>query len=79
MGWFTPAREDLTRCYNGGQQHCFQARYTETERRSSMKLESVTGFDVRAFMTLNVYMHDICVWCGKVVSPTRPPEKEKSG
>ena len=59
------------RCYNGGQRHKFEGRYsTET----SPGLQSVDGFKGIASDLIRLteasqhrkktYHYDICVWCG---------------
>ena len=66
-------RDKKTRCYNGGDQHNFQPRYSERERILSAGC-SITSSDLaelRNFLTLKVYERDVCVWCGKTI------EKEK--
>jgi len=58
------------RCYNGGNRHNFKPRYTEKNR--NLELSEYTGRDLRHLLTLNVYVGDVCVWCGKTVN-----DKEK--
>jgi len=53
------------RCYNGGNHHNFEGRYTEQPRSGSMKAEGI--YDIRALFYYNVYVRDVCTWCGKTV------------
>ena len=58
-----------SRCYNGGTQHKFEARYDERPRILEKFKASVAGAEeLRKLITINVYLGDICVWCGKTVS-----------
>lgn len=56
------------RCYNGGDKHKFEPRYSE--KPTGMGIQG--GFSgsyrcLKAIMTYQIYEHDICKWCGKVV------------
>ena len=57
------------KCYEGGQKHKFQPRYTEKERESLnlTEVKYISAEEFRDLITLNIYVHDVCVWCGKVV------------
>lgn len=59
------------RCYNGGNKHKFVPRYTEKESNLHEKLcsngGSIQGPNLREFIVINVYIYDICKWCGKIV------------
>jgi hypothetical protein len=59
------------RCTNGGKQHRFQPRYTETDARTQHVLKSSGGYDpdeacaaVRNLNVRRVYVGDVCEWCG---------------
>lgn len=54
------------RCYNGGNQHKFQPRYTEKERQL-IGVKTLWVDNLESYMTLNEYVYDVCVWCGKIV------------
>ena len=54
-----------TRCYNGGNKHKFEARYDEVPRDIS-KID-ITAYSLRECMYYNIYVKDICVWCGKEI------------
>ncbi len=62
MSWFT----DKTRCYNGGQQHRYEARYTEVPypAKISTGTMEITPDECRRLMVLNIYVRDVCAWCG---------------
>lgn len=53
-----------SRCYRGGKQHRFEARYTEHNRPCSIRLDNVGEKDIRSLITLQTYVHDVCIWCG---------------
>lgn len=73
MSWFT----DKSRCYHGGQRHFFMARYTEQQRGTSCKIEGhLTADAMHSLMTLDVYVHDICIWCGKIIAPVRAQKED---
>jgi hypothetical protein len=58
------------RCYRGGQQHSFQARYDEVphERAVTINNLSAESFDkFRNLIYYQKYVKDICIWCGKTV------------
>ncbi len=57
------------KCVKGsGGQHKFEARFTEKDRGVHYKHDGyMTAEEIRKIITLNVYVHDICVWCGKTV------------
>ena len=52
------------RCYNGGDKHNFKPRYDEKQRDSEYPIESCNS---RSMLYYEVYIHDICVWCGKII------------
>jgi len=59
-----------TRCYRGGRQHKFQARYSEAPI-AGLKIgpsEGMSAEDIEKLLYYQVYIHDICIWCGKVVA-----------
>lgn len=53
------------KCYNGGKQHNFEARYTKF-LPEIQGLESATVAGIEALKN-HRYIYDICVWCGKIV------------
>jgi hypothetical protein len=58
-----------TKCYNGGQRHKFEPRYTEVPRQQSgMKVKNMFPDDIRSLLYYQKYIHDVCVWCGKIIS-----------
>ncbi len=56
------------KCCNGGNQHKFEPRYTE-EVLTKLKVSRVEGNigDLRRLTIGEVYVHDICKWCGKTI------------
>ena len=57
-----------SRCYNGGSQHKFEPRFDEKPSGIGVtKLKNMWSEDIRSLLIINVYIHDICVWCGKTV------------
>lgn len=56
-------------CYEGGQKHNFEPRYTEREREGLeiTKVNCRTAGEFRDLITIHEYVHDVCEWCGKVV------------
>ena len=65
---FIPARrDDKHRCCNGGKLHKFEARYDEKEIISSMKMSRITPEDARRLTIYEIYVKDVCVWCGKEI------------
>lgn len=65
-----------SRCYNGGQQHRFEARVTE--KVQPPHVESMRGYNGPAGGAVRMleagtartitYHGDVCVWCGKTVN-----------
>lgn len=58
------------RCYNGGNKHNFQPRYSEQENENMAGLQSARGRNIhhlREILLKEVYEQDVCEWCGKVV------------
>lgn len=53
------------RCYNGGNQHNFKARHDECPYGGRLKVDGV--LNLRRLLYYNVYVRDICTWCGKIV------------
>ena len=51
------------RCYNGGNKHKFNARYTEVP--SGLKFERATGVNLKELLFYKKYVGDVCEWCGK--------------
>ena len=56
-----------SRCYNGGNQHKFSPRYDEVPYAGHIKVHNYYGDDYRAFFYYQVYVKDICEWCGKEI------------
>ena len=63
------------RCYHGGKLHNFESRYEDKEVASPTqltKLDRAARFAevceaLRRLNTLEIYVHDVCTWCGTVV------------
>ena len=53
------------RCYNGGERHKFEPRYDEAP--SDCKFKGASGFDLRRLLFYDIYVKDVCVWCGKEI------------
>ena len=54
------------RCYNGGKQHKFKPRYDEKPFDELKNFEgNTTASGLRSILFYDVYVCDICVWCGK--------------
>lgn len=57
------------RCYNGGNKHKFESRYTEQGAIVKIgELVDVTASQLRTLLVHNIYVKDVCVWCGKVIN-----------
>jgi hypothetical protein len=68
------------RCYNGGNKHKFEPRYTEKEivGLSKMSIKSApAAADIRSLMLKKCYIYDICIWCGKLIYSISPTLEEK--
>ena len=58
------------RCYNGGNKHNFQPRYSEQPTRLSYERGAFdTPASIRKLMFYNNYVCDVCTWCGKRTLP----------
>ena len=63
---------DKTRCYHGGQQHCFEAVFEQ--RPLDFPFSSFKGstYAIREILdrmtTPTVYKGHVCRWCGKTVN-----------
>ena len=56
------------KCTNGGNHHKFEPRYDEVP--SNINLKKIQYFEleeVRKILILNVYVKDVCIWCGKEI------------
>jgi hypothetical protein len=56
------------KCYKGGKQHNFKPRYDQM--RNNIVVEKSRGISATELKTLmydDIYIKDICVWCGKEV------------
>ena len=70
----------MKKCYQGGNRHKFQPRYTE-EPLYGIKINNAWGMSVeelRSFLVQKIYVHDVCEWCGKIIPP-QTPDSEKTG
>jgi hypothetical protein len=59
---------NVSACYRGGLRHKFEPRYTE--KTHPIKVSQVTGVppsEFRKLFVLQIYVKDVCVWCGKEV------------
>lgn len=57
------------KCYNGGAKHKFEARYSEEPNLmlKGAQIKYSTTQDAKTILTVKKYIHDICIWCGKVI------------
>ncbi len=62
MKWFS------TRCYNGGKQHNFSARYTQQALTPGDDIATVWQ-SMHPQERPRVYVCDVCAWCGAQVKP----------
>ena len=53
------------RCYNGGNKHKFEPRYDE--KPSDIVAKKVPVVMMRELAIINIYIHDICIWCGEKI------------
>jgi hypothetical protein len=54
------------KCTRGGNTHKFSPRFSETERENTGGNIRYFGLDeLRNYLTLQVYICDVCEWCGK--------------
>ena len=67
MSWFV----DETRCYRGGKQHRFEARFTEQPLGAGDDMATVWQSMSPEHERPKVYVHDICVWCGTIVKASK--------
>lgn len=61
-----------SRCYNGGQKHKFEPRYDEVQIGGDIEAKGMSSEDYRSLMLRNVYLFDICVWCGRRIDKNDP-------
>ena len=54
------------RCYNGGNKHKFEARYDEKDAGNDIEGKA-TVKEIRSLQFYNIYVKDVCVWCGKEI------------
>lgn len=56
------------RCYNGGRKHKFVPRYDEVPNNIKFSaIEGVYPEELRKLLYYNIYLFDICEWCGKKI------------
>ncbi len=72
MSWF----QDKSWCYRGGPRHKFEPRYSEADRNNHKVSGYITAEGMRRLTTLDIYIHDVCVFCGKIIYPRSFPPKE---
>lgn len=61
------------KCYQGGKRHKFVARYSEEQKKQENKSRftvntyqyTISAESNRRLDVIDVYICDICVWCGK--------------
>jgi hypothetical protein len=46
--------------------HKFEPRYDEQANPRFTGGEGFTANEVRRFLILDKYVHDICIWCGEI-------------
>ena len=64
------------RCYNGGNLHRFEARYSEKSEPQEIcasLYNQIPFFEISDCIESNTkrekkYEHDICIWCGKIIN-----------
>jgi len=57
------------KCYNGGKKHKFKPRYDENPsgfNYNHIRFDGITD-ELRNLLVIQVYIKDICVWCGKEI------------
>ena len=54
------------RCYNGGMKHKFEPRYDEQPNPRFCGGEGFMAHEMRSLIMINIYICDICVWCGEI-------------
>ena len=55
-------------CYNGGNKHNFQPRYTDVPNvRVPTSGSGLSNEALKILLMHNEYVYDICTWCGKIV------------
>ena len=63
----------MARCYNGGKEHKFEARYDEQPGGFPItKASGMTPSELRKLVFLQIYVRDICVWCGEIRERDKP-------
>jgi len=55
-----------SRCYNGGQRHCFEARFNEVPNNVKIGW-LLEPQNIRRLLYYEVYVKDVCIWCGKEI------------
>ena len=55
------------RCYNGGSKHKFKPRYDEVPNNKEVHICDASAEETRSLIYYNVYLFDICIWCGEKV------------
>lgn len=56
-------------CYHGGGKHKFEARYEYKPNDNIPNIKTNKLYhseELQEIITLHTYVHDICVWCGKI-------------
>lgn len=59
----------MARCYKGGKEHRFEARYDERPHPGCPEISAgwlgVSVEGARSLVYYRVYVRDVCVWCGE--------------
>jgi hypothetical protein len=67
-----------SRCYNGGQKHNFEERYESRFPPGFNGIGHYKGGDLIGYVESHkeqIYVRDICLWCGKTVERDEHTEK----
>ena len=65
------------KCYQGGNVHNFQQRYSQEPNTEFLKIINYKGNVTLPAITfeqcsvLKKYIHDVCIWCGKIIDKRR--------
>jgi len=56
------------KCYNGGNKHNFKPRYDEVPFGvKNIKGKYTCVSELKSLLVYNVYVKDVCTWCGKEI------------
>ena len=59
------------KCYRGGHKHNFEPRYGEASNAITLSKTTLNAEELRKLMYRQIYIHDVCKWCGSTTGKSK--------